>query len=255
MEGYKAFDKGLICKNKQYKENTIFEEEKAVLCECGMHFCEYPLNVWKYYPPVKDGELTEYAQVEALDEPKTDDKEKWCSKKLKIGAKIGIPGLVKASVDYIISKIEKENSDTNTGDRSASTNTGDRSASTNTGNRSASTNTGDRSASTNTGYRSASTNTGYRSASTNTGYRSASTNTGDCSASTVSGEDSVAIAFGVDSKAKGAKGCYIALAEWKWDDEKDRYILLYFKSRKVDGKRIKADTFYKLVDGKFVEAD
>lgn len=87
-----------------------------------MHFCEYPLNVWKYYPPVKDGELTEYAQVEALDEPKTDDKEKWCSKNLKIGAKIGIPGLVKASVDYIISKTEKENSDTNTGYRSASTN-------------------------------------------------------------------------------------------------------------------------------------
>lgn len=192
MKGYKAFDKGLICKNKQYKENTVFEEEKAVPCKCGMHFCDYPLSVWRYYPPVQNGELTEYAEVEALDEPKTDDNEKWCSKKLKIGAKIGIPGLVKASVDYIINNVEKENRETNTGDRSASS---------------------------------------------------------------VSGEDSVALAFGVDSKAKGAKGCYIALAEWKWDDKKDEYILLNFKSRKVNGKKIKADTFYKLVDGKFVEAE
>ena len=208
MEGYKAFDKGLICRGKQYKENTVFEEDKAIPCESGMHFCDYPLDVWKYYPPVKNGELTEYAKVEALDDPKTDDNEKWCSKKLRIGAKIGIPGLVKASVDYIISKTEKATSDTNTGDYSAST---------------------------------------------NTGYRSASTNTGDYSASTVSGEDSVAIAFGIDSKAKGAKGCYIALAEWKWDDKKDKYILLHFKSKKVDGKKIKADTFYKLIDGKFVE--
>ena len=45
MEGYKAFDKGLICRGKQYKENTVFEEDKAIPCESGMHFCDYPLDV------------------------------------------------------------------------------------------------------------------------------------------------------------------------------------------------------------------
>ena len=253
MKGYKAFEKNLVCRDKQYKENTVFEEDKASPCACGMHFCEYPLDVWKYYPPVKNGELTEYAEVEALDEPKTDDNEKWCSKKLKIGAKIGIPGLVQASVDYIIGKAEKNNTESNTDDYSASTNTGDCSVSINTGYRSASTNTGYCSASINTGDYSVSTNTGYCSVSTNTGTCSVSTNTGYRSASTVSGKDSVAIAFGVDSKAKGAKGCYIALAEWKWDNEEDEYVLLHFKSRKVDGKEIKADTFYKLIDGEFIE--
>ncbi|MFA5659046.1 MAG: hypothetical protein WC900_07165, partial [Oscillospiraceae bacterium] len=101
----------------------------------------------------------------------------------------------------------------------------------------------------NTGDRSASTNTGDRSASTNTGYRSASTNTGDRSASAVGGKESVAMAIGYDSKAKGALSCWIALAEW---DEEAGHII-NFKSHKVDGKTIKADTFYKLQNGKFVE--
>lgn len=254
MKGYKGFEKGLVCRGKQYAENTVFEEDKAKICESGMHFCEYPLDVFRFYPPVNDnGTLNEFAEVEALDKAKTDDEIKYCTKKLKVGAKIGISELVKASVDYIINKADKTKVDTNTGDYSASTNTGDYSASTNTGNCSASTNTGDYSASTNTGDCSASTNTGNRSASTNTGNRSASTNTGDCSASSVEGKDSVAVAFGVGSKAKGALGCYIALAEWERTD--DGYKLKSFKSHKVDGKTIKPDTWYKLVNGKFKRCD
>ena len=308
MKGFKGFNPDFTCNGKQYEENTVFEEDKAEICNSGMHFCEYPLDVFGFYPPINDNcELNEFAEVEALDEVNTDDKIKYCTKKLKVGAKIGIPGLVQASVDYIVEKAEKEkistntgdfsastntgnrSASTNTGDFSASTNTGDFSASTNTGNRSASTNTGDFSASTNTGNRSASTNTGNRSASKNTGNRSASTNTGDFSASTntgnrsastntgnrsastntgdfsastntgnrsasiVEGKDSVAIAFGVDSKAKGALGCYIALAEWKHTN--NGFVLKDFQSVKVDDEKIKADTFYKLQNGEFVEAE
>ena len=245
MKGFKGFNPDFTCKGKQYSENTVFEEEKAEICNSGMHFCEYPLDVFKFYPPVNDNcELNEFAEVEALDGAKTKDNIKYCTKKLKVGTKIGIPGLIQASVDYIVEKAGKEKISTNTGDCSASTNTGDRSASTNTG---------DRSASTNTGYCSASTNTGDRSASTNTGDRSASTNTGDFSASIVEGKDSVAIAFGVDSKAKGALGCYIALAEWKHTN--NGFVLKDFQSVKVDDVKIKADTFYKLQNGEFVEAE
>ena len=254
MKGFKGFNPDFTCKGKQYSENTIFEEANAEICNSGMHFCEYPLDVFRFYAPINDNcEINEFAEVEALNEVYTNDNIKYCTKKLKVGTKIGIPGLVQASVDYIVEKAGKEKINTNTGDRSASTNTGDRSTSTNTGNCSASTNTGYCSASTNTGDCSASTNTGNRSASTNTGNYSVSTNTGYRSASIVEGKDSVAIAFGVDSKAKGAFGCYIALAEWKHTN--NGFVLKDFQSVKVDDVKIKADTFYKLQNGEFVEAE
>lgn len=89
MKGYKAFEKGLICKGKQYAENTVFEEENAVICQSGMHFCENPLDCLDYYPLIdKNGELTEFADVEALDETKTDDGKKFCTTKLKVCRKL-----------------------------------------------------------------------------------------------------------------------------------------------------------------------
>jgi hypothetical protein len=94
--------------------------------------------------------------------------------------------------------------------------------------------------------------TGYCSAATNTGDRSAATNTGNCSAATNTGKNSVAVAWGRESKAKAAKGSYIVLAEYgNWNGKE--YPLLHAKMKKVDGKKIKADTFYRLKDGKFVE--
>jgi len=139
---------------------------------------------------------------------------------------------------------------TNTGDQSAATNTGDQSAATNTGDQSAATNTGYRSAATNTGYRSAATNTGDQSAATNTGDQSAATNTGDQSAATVSGSNSIAIVTGKNSYAKGAIGCWLVLTERNSD-----YEILGVKAVKVDGKKIKSDTFYELVNGKIYEKD
>lgn len=114
MKGYKGFYPGMVCipngnkiHKKEYKENTVYEEDKAVCCSSGMHFCKYPLDVFAYYPPSSSEGLSEYAEVEALDESVTDDNEKFCSKKLKIGAKIGIPALVQASVEYIKENINK----------------------------------------------------------------------------------------------------------------------------------------------------
>ena len=69
MKGFKAFGKGLVCMGKQYAENTVFEESKAVICWRGMHFCENPLDVLDYYPLIdSSGNVVEVAQVEALDE-------------------------------------------------------------------------------------------------------------------------------------------------------------------------------------------
>ena len=96
-------------------------------------------------------------------------------------------------------------------------------------------------------------NTGDWSAATNTGDRSAATNTGNRSAATVEGKESVAMAIGRNSKAKGSLGCFIVLAEYKKLGRE--YHIVDVKSAKVDGKKIKPDTFYKLINGEFVEAD
>ena len=87
----------------------------------------------------------------------------------------------------------------------------------------------------------------------NTGNRSAATNTGNQSAATVEGKESVAMAIGYNSKAKGSLGCFIVLAEYK--KLGDEYHIVDVKSAKVDGEKIKPDTFYKLINGEFVEAD
>ena len=237
MKGYKGFSKGLICKDKQYAENTTFEEDCAEICKCGMHFCANPFDVLEHYGFVDNkGVMNEFAEVEALDECLTNDNKKFVTKKLHIGAKLSIAGLVQAFVDFTFNKIDwKNNAATNTGCQSAATNTGNRSAATNTGNRSAA------------------TNTGNRSAATNTGCQSAATNTGNRSAAVVEGKESVAIATGVEGKAKGALGCYIAVAEYKEIDEE--YHLVDFKSHVVDGETIKPGTFYMLKDGEFVEVE
>lgn len=95
MKGYKGFGKGLVCRGKQYAENTVFEEYDAEICRSGMHFCALPHQVFSYYAP---SENHEFAEVEALDDPVTDDDAKYCSKKLRIGAKISVFDMVKASV-------------------------------------------------------------------------------------------------------------------------------------------------------------
>ena len=95
MKGYKGFEKGLICKGKQYAENTVFEEETAEICESGMRFCELPHQVFEHYSP---GENHEFAEVEALDEVHTDNNRKYCTKKLRIGTKISVFDICKLSV-------------------------------------------------------------------------------------------------------------------------------------------------------------
>ena len=239
MKAYKGFDKDLKCRGFQYEIGKEYKEDDAKLCESGFHACLNPLDVWSYYPPAE----SRFCEVE-LDnavEEKGDDS-KVCGKSIKVGAEIGIKEIVDAFVKFTFEKIDWVDAKT--------TNTGDQSASTNTGHYSVATNTGDRSAATNTGYQSASTNTGYRSASTNTGNRSAATNTGYRSAATVEGKESVAIATGTESKASGALGCYIVLAEW---EDVGEWHIKDMKLAKVDGKKIKANTFYQLVNGEFAE--
>lgn len=213
MKCFKGFDKDLKCRDFQYEIGKEYTEEKADICNCGFHACEFPMDVFNYYPP-SDSRYCE-VDLEENDQKSSDDSKR-VGKKISVKAEIGIAGIVKAGIEYIKEQVNWEDD-----------------KATNTGNYSAATNTGNQSAATNTGYQSAATNTGYRSAAI------------------VEGKESIALATGIDSKAKGKIGCFIVLAEWKEID--NEYHIVDVKSAKVDGKNIKEDTFYTLKDGKFVE--
>jgi len=110
MKGYKAFDKGLVCKGKQYTENTVFDEPEADICRCGMHFCENPLDTLDYYPLLDgDNNLSDFAEVESLADAKTDDNKKFVTTRLKIGAKLDLRGFVKASIDFLLERGKSDN--------------------------------------------------------------------------------------------------------------------------------------------------
>lgn len=69
----------------------------------------------------------------------------------------------------------------------------------------------------------------------------------------ISGNTSVGAAIGLNSIIKGAVGNWITLAEWAYDSDKQRCAPVCVKSAQIDGEIIKADTWYKLADGEFVE--
>ena len=141
MKGYKGFDANLKCRGKQYKIGKAESEETAKLCEKGLHFCEYPLDCFTYYPP-SEGRYCEVDAEEVSDETGEDSKR--VAKRMTVGAEIGLKGIVEAGVRFILKK--STSTESNTGTRSAATNTGDWSAATNTGDWSVALNTGYQSA-------------------------------------------------------------------------------------------------------------
>ena len=98
IKSYKGMDKNMQCKGFQYEVGKTYETDKAVVCQCGFHACEAPLNVWDYYPPIDGNRFFEVEQSGKLSKHTGDSKV--ASTKLKVGAEIGIPGLVKAHVEW-----------------------------------------------------------------------------------------------------------------------------------------------------------
>ena len=103
LNGYKAFEPGMICKGKQYQENTDYEEEGGKICEKGMmHYCVNPFDVLNFYPLVNDsGKVSDFAAVKALEKPVEGDNGKFATRKLHIGVKLGLPGFVESCIDYL----------------------------------------------------------------------------------------------------------------------------------------------------------
>ena len=96
IKTYKGFDKDLKCRGFQYEVGKEYEEKKASACNYGFHACEMPIEVFSYYAP---GDNSRYCEVEQDgDLSKHREDTKVASTKIKVGAEIGIPGIVKAQV-------------------------------------------------------------------------------------------------------------------------------------------------------------
>ena len=89
---------------------------------------------------------------------------------------------------------------------------------------------------------------------TSSGYSAQIALSGDYAQINSTGENSVIMCAGRDSAVKAKKGSWITLAEWYIDEETKQMKPKYVKAEYVDGERIKEDTWYKLVDGEFIEA-
>ena len=217
MKAYKGFDRDLKCRGFQYEIGKEYEEKETEACEKGFHACENPLEVFRYYPPCDGNRYCEVEQDGELSKHGGDSKV--ASTKIKIGVELGLKGLIQAGVSFILDKVNwKADAATNSGDRSAAV------------------------------------NSGIGSAAVNSGIGSAAVNTGTGSAAEVSNGDSVAIVTGYNSKAKAGFGSAIVITErGVWNGK--TYPLINIKAAIVDGEKIKADTWYTLRNGEFVECD
>lgn len=143
MKVYKATDKDMKCRGFQYELGKTAEVEGDIeLCENGLHACEMPLGVLGYYAP-GDGSRYFEAELEDVSDEMHSDDTKRVGKKLTLSAEIGIPGLVKAQVEYVkaqcdfdnaIKKANAEKKNHATGERGAASATGESGAASATGN-------------------------------------------------------------------------------------------------------------------------
>ena len=222
---YKGMNMDMTCQGFQYEQGKEYEHDGPVKC-CptqsdleagagGFHACEYPLDVFNYYPPAG----SRFFKVEQSgDMDKASNDTKVASKKIKIGAEVSIAGLVKAAVQYTMERAEKTGAEHTTGDRGAASATGD------------------------------------RGAASATGYQGAASATGDRGAASATGRSCVALSSGICGMAMGTIGNAICVVErGEWDGE--TYPIISIKAAIVDGVNIKENVYYTVKNGKWVEAD
>ena len=199
-----------------------------------------PLDTLRYYRP----DVSIYREVE-IDDAAHRFGGKAVSSRIKIGKPLDLYELVAAHVELAAERASAETLDPATVSGGEPLD--------------AVTVSGDYSSAATSGYRSAAATSGYRSAAATSGDRSTAASSGDLSVATTSGEEciasaegehSIALAGGYLSRARGALGCWLVLAE------RDRYgALLDVRAVRVDGETIKAGVSYALRDGEIVEAE
>ena len=251
--GYKAFNKDMKCRSFQYEIGKTYKlEGNKKMCESGFHFCENPMNVFNYYPagsPV--------AEVEAKDVEGYRN-EKSCASNIKIKAKLSLKDLIKAHFEFIRTPPKAEKGSTagkyanssTAGDSAHSSTAGDSAHSSTAGKYANSSTAGEYANSSTAGDCAHSSTAGEYANSSTAGDCANSSTAGDYANSSTAGKYSIAAAIGRNSMAKNILGGWIVLAEYELKE--GRYIPLEVKTANIDGKALKADTWYKLEGGKFI---
>ena len=266
MKVYKATDKGMKCCGFQYELGKTAEVKGDIeLCKNGLHACEMPLDVLGYYAP-GDGSRYFEAELEDVSDEKRSDDTKRVGKKLTLSAEIGLPGLVKAQVEYVkaqcdfdnaIKKANAEKKKSATGERGAASATGDSGAASATGLRGAASATGDSGAASATGLRGAASATGvmgaasatgWSCAASATGWRGAASATGERGAASATGKYCVAMTTGFFGRVMGDIGNAVVCVE-----RRDNGEISSILAGIVDGETLKPGVWYTVKDGQWAE--
>ena len=271
---YKAMDKNMRCRGKQYEVGKTYHEDKADCCRAGMHACENPLDVLHYYPLRDNPRFFEVECGGNVD--KSGEDSKLACTELTVKGEVNFVGLVKATVNAVFNRVEgKEpfsSGDSSTAGSSGYSSTagssgrystagssgysstagssGDYSTAGSSGDYSTAGSSGDYSTAGSSGRYSTAGSSGRYSTAGSSGYSSTAAATGACCSARADGKDSIAVVNGVCGKACGALGCYLVLTEY--DDDGN---MLWAKMTKVDGAHIKEKVWYTLKNGEFVEAE
>ena len=269
---YKAMDKNMQCRGKQYEVGKTYHEDEADCRNAGMHACENPLDVLHYYPLRDSPRFFEVECGGNVDKSKEDSK--LACTELAVKGEVNFAGLVKATVNAVFNRVKgKEpfsSGDYSTagasGDSSTAGSSGRCSTAGSSGRCSTAGASGDSSTAGTSGYSSTAGSSGCCSTAGASGYSSTAGASGCCSTAGASGysstaaatgaycrakadgKDNVAVANGAHSKARGILGCYLVLTEY--DDDGN---MLWAKMAKVDGAHIKENVWYTLKNGEFAE--
>ena len=221
MKVYKATDKDMKCRGFQYELGKTAEVEGDIeLCENGLHACEMPLGVLGYYAP-GDGSRYFEAELEDVSDAKRSDNTKRVGKKLTLSAEIGIPGLVKAQVEYVKAQCDFDNAIKKADAEKKNHATGE------------------------SGAASA---TGWRGAASATGWSGAASATGWSGAASATGKYCVAMTTGFFGRVMGDIGNAIVCVE-----RRDNGEIAAILAGIVDGETLKPGVWYTVKNGEWVE--
>jgi hypothetical protein len=233
---YKAMDKNMQCRGKQYEVGKTYYEDKADCCHAGMHACENPLDVLHYYP-LKDSPRFFEVECGGNVDKSVEDSKLACTE-LTVKGEVNFAGLVKATLNAVFNRV-KGKEPFSSGYCSTAGSSGDCSTAGSSGNYSTAGSSGDCSTAGSSGDCSTAGSSGDYSTAAATGAY--------CSAK-ADGKDSIAVVNGACGKARGALGCYLVLTEYDDDGH-----MICAKMARVDGSAIRENVYYTLKNGEFVE--
>ena len=257
IKSYKAFDKDMKCRDFQYEVGKEYEMKGHIeCCERGFHACESPLEVFDHYD-ILNSRFAEVEQSGTID--REEGSTKVCSSRIKINAELKLADIINIGVEWLKditspSNVKADGALNDNGDRKEQIgSSGDYAKIGSSGDYAKLGSSGDSAKIGSSGGSAKIGSSGGSAKIGSSGDYAQIGSSGDYAKIDSTGEDSVIMCAGNNSKAKAKIGSWITLAEWKWSNEKNRYVPVCVKTEYVDGEKIKADTWYKLENGKFVE--